>query len=66
MITALIGLDVSFKVHRKFLPIALTLIVGGVVYLGGFLIVVAIGSDCRLRKKRNYCEDCKIDTIKNR
>ena len=79
IITALIGLGISFKVHRNLLPIALTLIAGGlmyygnyisynpnVTYLGGFLIIVAIGLDWWLRKKCNCCEDCKIDTHKNK
>jgi len=68
----------SFKVHRNFLPIVLTLIAGGLMYygnyisynpnmtyLGGFLIILAIGSDWWLRKN-NYCGDCKIDPIRNK
>ncbi|MBI2617006.1 MerC domain-containing protein [Candidatus Gottesmanbacteria bacterium] len=79
IIAALMGLGISFKVHRNFLPIVLTLIAGGLMYygnyisynpnmtyLGGFLIIVAISSDWWLRKKCNCCEDCKIDTHKNK
>lgn len=74
MITALIGLGISFKVHRNFLPIALTLIAGGLMYygnyisynpnmtyLGGFLIIIAIGSDWWLRRKSHECIECKVD-----
>lgn len=74
IITALIGLGISFKLHRNFLPIALMLIAGGLMYygnyvsynpnmtyLGGFLIIIAIGSDWWLRRKCNCCDDCKVD-----
>ncbi|MBI2028936.1 MerC domain-containing protein [Candidatus Gottesmanbacteria bacterium] len=74
IITALIGLGISFKVHRNFLPVVLTLIAGGlmyygnyisynpnITYLGGFLIIVAIGSDWWLRRQVNNCLTCRVD-----
>lgn len=79
IITALIGLGISFKMHRNFLPIALTLIAGGLMYygnyisynpsmtyLGGFLIISAVILDWWLRRKCNCYEDCKIDTRKDK
>lgn len=74
VITALIGLDMSFKAHRNFLPIALTLIAGGLMYygnyisynpnmtyLGGFLIISAVILDWWVRKNNKECLDCKVN-----
>lgn len=74
IITALIGLGMSFKVHRNFLPIALTLIAGGLMYygnyiiynpnmtyLGGFLIISAVILDWWVRKNNKECLDCKVN-----
>lgn len=78
IIAALIGLGISFKVHRSFLPITLTLIAGGlmyygnyisynpnVTYLGGFLIITAVVLDWWLRRKSPECLECRIDFNKD-
>ena len=74
IITALIGLGISFKVYRNFLPIALTLIAGGLMYygnyisynpnmtyLGGFLIVSAVILDWWLRRQVRNCLTCGVN-----
>lgn len=74
IISALIGLGISFRVHRNFLPIALTLIAGGLMYygnyasynpnmtyLGGFLIIAAISSDWWFRRQPKNCLTCRVD-----
>lgn len=74
IIAALIGFSISFKLHRNFLPIALTLIAGGLMYygnyisynpnmtyLGGFLIIAAIGSDWWFRKQIKNCLACRVN-----
>lgn len=79
IIAALIGLSISFKVHRNFLPIVLTLIAGGLMYYGnyisynhnmtysgGLLIIVAIASDWWFRRKSQECVDCKVDYRKTK
>lgn len=79
IISALIGLGISFRVHRNFSPIVLTLIAGGLMYygnyvsynpnmtyLGGFLIITAIGSDWWLRRKSHKCVDCQVDYGKSK
>lgn len=79
IVTALIGLGISFKTHRNFLPIILTLIAGVLMYYGnyisynpymtysgGLLIIVSIVSDWWLRKKGYECVDCKVDYGKNK
>lgn len=74
IIAALIGFGISFRMHRNFLPIALTLIAGGLMYygnyvsynpnmtyLGGFLIIAAIGSDWWFRKQTKNCLACRVN-----
>lgn len=74
IIAALIGFSISFKLHRNFLPIALMLIAGGlmyygnyisynpnITYLGGFLIITAIGSDWWFRKQIKNCLACRVN-----
>lgn len=79
IITALIGFGISFKVHRNLLPIALTLIAGGLIYygnyisynpnmtyLGGFLIITTVILDWWLRRKSENCDNCKVDFSKSK
>lgn len=71
---ALIGFIFSFKLHKNIIPLVLTLVAGSLIYygnyvsynpnltyLGGFLIIGAVGLDWWLRRQVKECLDCKVD-----
>ncbi len=75
ILTALVGFSLSFKIHKNFLPIVLTLIAGGsmyygnyisynpnLTYFGGFLLISALSLDWWFRKKAHIdCLECKVN-----
>lgn len=71
---SLIGFFLSFRTHRNPLPLLLTLHAGGLMYygryinyndtsayIGGGLLIFAIGLDFRIRRNNKECLDCKVN-----
>jgi len=71
---SLVGFFLSYRTHRNSLPLILTLIAGGLMYygryinynntaayLGGALLIVAIGYDWWIRRNNKECFDCKVN-----
>ncbi len=71
---SLIGFFLSYRSHRNPLPLVLTLVAGGLMYygryinynnalayLGGILLIGAIGYDWWIRRNNKECLSCKVN-----
>lgn len=70
---SLMGFFLSYRTHKNLLPLILTIVAGGLMYygryinynniaayLGGGLLIVAIGFDWWIRRNNKECKDCKV------
>ncbi len=71
---SLIGFFLSYRTHRNPLPLILTVVAGGLMYygryinynntlayVGGALLIGAIGLDWWIRRSNKECLDCKVN-----
>lgn len=71
---SLIGFFLSYRTHRNPLPLILTVIAGGfmyygryinynntLAYIGGGLLIMAIGLDWWVRRNNKECVECKVN-----
>ncbi len=71
---SLIGFFLSYRTHKNPLPLMLTVIAGGLMYygryinynntlayVGGGLLILAIGLDWWIRRNNKECEECKVN-----
>lgn len=71
---SLIGFFLSYRTHRNPLPLILTIGAGAlmyygryinynniVAYMGGLLLIIAVGLDWWIRRNNKECLDCKVD-----
>ena len=69
---SLVGFYLSYKIHQKLLPLLLALLSGGMmyyfrylyyhlnlIYLGGLLMILAMGYDFWLRSRSQSCLACE-------
>lgn len=70
---SLVGFYLSFRTHKNPLPLILTVIAGSLMYygryvnysntfayIGGVLLIGAIGLDWLIRRNNKECLDCKV------
>ncbi len=71
---SLVGFFLSYRTHKNPLPLVMTLLAGGLMYygryinynntlayIGGGLLIIAIGLDWWIRRKNKECLECKIN-----
>lgn len=71
---SLVGFFLSYRTHKNPFPLILTFVAGGLMYygryinynntlayIGGALLIGAIGFDWWIRKKDKECNECKVN-----
>lgn len=78
ILISLLGFYFSYRTHKNFLPLAIGIIAGGLMYYGRYInynlnlsyvgsagiIGAAIGDILLKRKCKDNCESCKVDVRK--